>query len=108
MKPLLPTLKERKRYILFQVISGEEIEKEIISQTVHDACLRFLGELGMAKAGIQFLQDSWNKSEQKGIIRVSHKYVDHAKAALTLIKEISGHRATFSTTRVSGILAKVK
>ncbi len=108
MKSLLPTLKERKRYILFQVISTKEFEKDNISQAVHDACLRFLGELGMAKAGIQFLPESWNKKTQTGIIRVEHNYVDHVKASLATLQEIGGQRATFSCVKVSGAIDKVK
>lgn len=108
MKPLLPTLKERKRYILFKVISDTEIKKETISQVVHDACLRFLGEFGMANAGVQFLAETWNEENKTGIIRTGHKFVDHVKTSLALVTEIDKHKATFQTLKVSGIINKVK
>ena len=106
MKPLLPTLKERKRYILFQITSTEKIEKKIVGDQVRKACLRFLGELGVAKAGVQFLPETYKGG--KGIIRVGHKYVDEVKAALALVKEINGKKVSFNVTKVSGIIDRLK
>lgn len=108
MKPLLPALRERKRYISFRVLCEKELEKDIISKCVNQACLQFLGELGMAKAGIQFLPESWNTKSQTGIIRVGHKYVDEVKFSLDLLKEIDDERATVNCIKVSGSIGKVK
>ncbi len=108
MKPLLPTLKERKRYILFEVNPKIGVEKEEVKKQVTKACLQFLGELGMAKAGIQFLPETYKKSSGKGVIRVGHKHVDETKAALALIKEINGKKVSFNALKVSGLLDKVK
>jgi len=108
IKPLLPTLKERKRYILFKIYTDSEIEKEKVSRCVAKACLQFLGELNMAKSGIQFLPETLNKTEKTGIIRTNNKYLDQVKAALTLIKDIEGKKTSFSTIKVSGSLDKLK
>ncbi len=108
MKPLLPTLKERKRYILFEVNPKIEIEKEEVKKQVTKACLQFLGELGMAKTGVQFLPETYKKNKRRGIIRVGHKHVDEVKAALALITQIGGRKATFNTLKVSGVLNKLK
>lgn len=76
-----------------------------MSTAISEECLRFLGELGCAKAGIQIL-DVWNN--QKGIIRVDNKSVNELKSALILIKEIDGKNVIIKTKGVSGILKKAK
>jgi len=101
MKPLSPSLKERKRYILIRV-SGIE-RKEEVAELVAKASSQFLGEFEMAKAGIQFLPETWDKKTRTGIIRVGHKHVDQLRAALALMKE-----AKVETLRTSGSLKKLK
>ena len=107
MKTLLPALKERKRYISFTILYDDKLGKDVVSKYVNQACLQFLGELGMAKAGIQFLPESWNEKSKTGIIRVGHKYVDEVKSSLALLKDIKGKRATITCTKVSGNIGKV-
>jgi len=108
MKPLLPSLKERKRYILFEVYSKSRVEKENVRKQVTKACLQFLGELGMAKTGIQFLPETYNKKTGRGIIRVGHRYVDEVKSALALITHVGNQEVSFNTLKVSGVIDKVK
>ena len=108
MKPLLPVLKERKRYILFEVKSKNKIENADVKKQVMKACLQFLGELGMAKTGIQFLPETYNKETGRGIIRVGHRYVDEVKSALALITHVGNQEVSFNTLKVSGVIDKVK
>ena len=103
MKPILPTLKERKHYILFKVKSKLKRDKEEISDMVTKACLAFLGEFGISKAGVTFLKEMWNKKTQTGIIAVNTKYVNHVKVALSLIKD-----AKIETLKTSGVINKLK
>ena len=102
----MPTMKERKRYILFKVTSSSEVSKAEISEQVMKACLQFLGELGVANAGVQFLPETWKNN--KGIIRVGHKYVDHIKASLALVKKIGNKKVTITCLKVSGNIGKLK
>ncbi len=107
MKSFPTSKQERKRYILIK-IDGLEAEKENVKKLVIQAGLQFLGELGMARAGIQFLEDTWNEKDSTGIIRVSHKYVDEVKAALALVKEFEGKKITINSIKVSGEINKLK
>jgi len=108
MKVLRPTLKERKRYILFKVYSNKKIEKESVAEQCTTACLKFLGELGCSKAGVQFLAETWQANNQTGIIKTGHKFVDETKSALALIKNIDNQKATVSTILTSGSIEKLK
>lgn len=108
MKPILPTLKERKRYILFKIYCKKELDKEKVAEQVLKACLQFLGELGVADGGIHFLPETWNKKNQTGIIRCGHKWADKTRAALSLVKEIDGEKAKIECLRVSGVINKLR
>lgn len=108
IKPLLPTLKERKRYILFRLFTEERAENREVKELVTKAGLTFLGELGMAKSGFQFMPETWKQTEMTGIVKVGHKFVDEAKSALILIKQFKGKPASISCLKVSGVINKVK
>jgi len=109
LKPLLPTLKERKRYLAFEIVSDNKIgDFRTVSKEIMDKSFEFLGVLGVAKAGIQILPKFWNPGLQRGIIRVSHKHVDELKAALMFIKKIDNKEVILKSVGVSGILNKAK
>lgn len=106
LKPVLPSLREKKRYIAFEVISKEKISFNAASKSIWQAIQEFSGVLGAAKAGIWLLSDKFNKEKQKGILKVSHKYVDLAKSSLALIKSVDGHDVIVRSIGVSGVLNK--
>ncbi len=105
MANLLPTLREKKRYLVYEVISESAIRQQDAEASIKTAFHEFLGDLGMAKAGIMFLKD-WENN--RGIIKMSHREVDNVKAALTLVKEVSGNKAVVRSLGLSGILEKAR
>ena len=105
MKPILPTLKENPRYVQFKISSKQTLSAKDAQATIIAGCKRFLGELGVAKSGIQFM--SYNTKNQTGILRTNSKMLNETKVALALIKDIKGKRATVSAEKVSGILRKL-
>ena len=106
MKSIPSSAKERKRYILIKIESERRVEKEDVVKLVIQAGLQFLGELGMARAGIQMVPESWDG--QTAIVRTGHKFVDETKAALALVKEFEGKKITISSIKVSGAIDKLK
>ena len=109
LKPVLPSLREKKRYLVFEVISKEKISNfEHVANAVWDCSLQFLGQLGTAKAGIIPLANKWNSELQRGIIKVSNKHVDALKAALMFADKINNHEVIFRSLGVSGILNKAE
>ncbi len=67
-----------------------------------------IGQLGIAKAGIQVIKDCFKPKLQKGIIKVGHKSVDELKMALSLIETINNKKVIVKSIGVSGILKKAK
>ena len=108
IKAVLPSLKEKKRYLVFEIISKDKIIPNKIQEAIFKGCQQYLGELGMAKAGLLMLNDKYNKEKQKGIIKVNNKMLNNLKAALCFVKEIDNQKVIVKSVGVSGILKKAE
>ena len=108
LKTLLPTLKEKKRYLVFEIVSKTPIKDyKDVSEQIMVKSQEFLGVLGMAKAGMQILP-KYNTSMQRGMVKVNHKHVDELKAALTFIDKLNNKEVIIKSVGVSGILKKAE
>ncbi len=107
MAAIPSSARERKRYILVK-IDSPEAEKTLVGRLVIQAGMQFLGELGMARAGLQVVEDTWNAERNTVIVRVGHKYVDDVKSALALVKEFEGKKVQIHSLKVSGEISKLK
>ena len=108
MKAIPATAKERKRFILVKIDAKEKVEKGDVKRLVIQAGMQFLGELGMARAGLQVVEDTYDADKQTIIVRVGHKFVDDTKAAFALVKEFEGKRVQIHSLKVSGEINKLK
>jgi len=112
LKPLPPTLRERNRYLAFELIpdlnSGrdENLSRDEMIKAIQRSCLNFLGEVGTSKTGL-WLMD-WDTKRKKGILKVSHKSVDEVRASLALIKDIKKKPCIFHILGVSGTVKKAR
>lgn len=109
LKPLIPSLREKKRYLVFEIVSKTPVKSfELVSEAVQNSVLSFIGTKGTAKTGLMIIKDRFNMPKQTGIIKINNKYVDDLKAALALIKEIGGQAVIVRSRGVSGILRKTE
>jgi ribonuclease P/MRP protein subunit POP5 len=109
IKPLLPSLREKKRYLAFEILSENKItDINSVSDAILGNSQEFLGQLGMSKAGLMMLKDKFNPNMQKGIVRVNHKNVDNLRAALTMINKIDNEDAIVRSLGISGVLNKTE
>ena len=109
IKPLLPSLREKKRYLAYEVMSNHRFNDAVhVSKAILDASNEFLGALGMAKGGMIPLNDQWNEEMQKGIMRVNNKHVDDLKASLIFVKNMEGKEVIVKSVGASGILKKLQ
>ena len=109
IKPLLPSLREKKRYLVYEVISKNSFNDALhVNKAILEAAKEFLGNVGMARAGIITMSDQWNADMQRGIIRVNNRHVDDLKASLVFARGIDGKEAIVRSIGASGILKKAK
>jgi RNase P/RNase MRP subunit POP5 len=93
MKPLKPSHKEKKRYIL---IKGKDANKK----TIEEVILEFIGVLGFAESSPKFIKDS-NK-EVRIILSVNRNSVDKIRASFLMSKK------DLEIVRVSGTIKKLR
>ena len=105
-RTLPPTLRDKHRYIAFQVIGERPFKKDEIKKALWGASLRTLGELGTARVKPWFIK--FDEKTQTGIVRCDRKYVEELRFALTMITEINGSRAIIRTLGVSGTIRRLK
>ena len=109
IKPLLPSLREKKRYLAYEVISESRFyDAFAVNKAILEAAKDFLGISVMSRAGILPINDKWNAALQRGIMRVNNKHVDDLKASLIFVKNIEGKDAIVRSVGASGILRKAQ
>lgn len=103
-KPLLPTLRERKRYLAFEVLSASPVSGAIAQEAIMTEVHTFLGDLDLANAGVWFIDDKWNPKNQRGILRVTDTHLDKLRAVLTLINKMRGQDVIVRSLGASGMI----
>lgn len=104
LKPILPSLKEKKRYLSFEILSESNIPVNEAEKSISESCLSFLGTLEAGKASLMFLNDKY--SDNSGVIKTNHRYTDKVRTALALINKIDNKDVIVRTRVVSGTLKK--
>ena len=102
LKPLLPTLREKKRYLAFEVLASKECSWQEIKTAVSEAIAAHIGRTGLADAGLLFVKHNKNKA----VLRTSNTTLRSVKAALLFIKEINSQRVIVRSIIASGMLNK--
>ncbi len=109
LKPVLSSLKEKKRYLIFEIISKSKIKQALkLPEEFLKSVKSFVGDLGAGAMGYRFLSENYVLSSQRGMIRVNHNYVNELKASLALIKELEHQPVIVRSVGVSGVIKKAK
>ena len=88
MKPLIPSHKENKRYLL---VKGQNSN---LKENIEKAILEFSGALGMRKCGLSFIKIE----KDSAILSINRESVDLVRASLAVFHE------KMEVLRVSGTL----
>lgn len=104
LKILLPTLREKDRYISFKVISEEPITYSDLEDAIWNQLLDYYGEYGISKTSLWLMKNLWNEKDQIGVIRCNNKSVSQVTAGLGLISRLGDNRIIFKILKVSGTI----
>lgn len=103
---LKPSQREKKRYVVFEIVSDAQFAFRDVKDTIQQASLRYLGEFGTQKAHPIVMESMYGGN--KGIVRVSRDALNDIKSTLTMIKRIQGKDVSVKAIGVSGILKKAR
>ncbi len=104
---ILPSLRERRRYIKFKVFSEEKISYSDLEQAIRNTCLEFFGEFGISNFSLNLIRNLWNEKEQIGVLKCNHLSVPHIILSLSLIQRLGDARIRIKVLKVSGTIASL-
>ncbi|MAG16419.1 ribonuclease P [Candidatus Woesearchaeota archaeon] len=100
MANLLPSLREKKRYLVFEVIGNASCSDAVSS--VKNSFSGLFGSLEAANADVSNIKSSGNKC----MVRIGRKYVDKVKASMAIVKRINNSTIILRSIGVSGSLKR--
>lgn len=104
---LLPSLRQKKRYVAFEILSDHHFSLEEIKTEVQTALHQFLGFLGNTQASPMIITQRFNEQKQRFVIKVNNTFVDELKMALVLCTHIKNNPVIIRSLVTSGTLKKV-
>jgi len=104
LKILSPTLREKDRYIKFQIFSEERIVYSDVEAALWNIFLDFYGERGVAKLSLWLIRNLYDGENQIGVIKCNNKSVPEVIAGLGLISRLGESRIVFKILNVSGTI----
>ena len=102
IKALQPSLREKKRYVAFEIMSASPARFGDAQRAILQSLHSLFGVAGASKFGVQFI-DVWKN--QRGVIRIGHRFVDHLKAGFCFAR-IQGKEVICRSLGVSGMVQK--
>jgi RNase P/RNase MRP subunit POP5 len=108
LKPLQPTLRQKKRFIRAVVTSKNKIDFKTISENLIEEIISYMGTVEMGKAGVWVLRDKFDFDKQEIIIKCSTKSYDKLIGILSLVLFLGNNNpCKIDVKRVSGTLKGV-
>lgn len=102
MKRLLPSLRAKKRYLAFELISEVPVVRSDLVKEVMFSASSLLGDVTASECDIKVL----GFEESKGIIQCSHTKVKETRASLATLTRVNGKRATVHILGTSGTIKR--
>lgn len=106
LKVLIPTLRERKRYLLIKIYCDENLEYEEIEREFWNNILKTFGKLSFL-LGFRILRDTFDRNNKTLILRCNHISKHFVYFAIGNIKEINGKNCIIKLLKVSGVVNKL-
>lgn len=102
LKPLKPALREKKRYLVYEIQTKEDVDMFKAQHEIIKEIHTLLGIFDAAKAGI--LPVKFDKETKRGILRLNNTAVEHVRSCFVIISKIQNIPIQIVTRGVSGIL----
>ena len=110
MEPkLLPSsMRESKRYIIFEVITENPINYNELINSIWNSIMSFLGELQSSYADIWLIQNLYDSKTQKGIIKCKTNFVEELRICLSSIQYVGETKSIIKILGVTGTIKSAK
>lgn len=106
MKTPKPTMRERNRYVAFELKCGRRCTRDETAKAVWSTLMRLMGESGTASLSLWVMD--WNEERQNGILKACHTCIRDLKAGLAMLESVNGSKAAVRVLGVGGTLRKMR
>ena len=110
---LPPSLRERRRYLLFEVLCEREIDRRELLKEIWDSLYSLYGDVGASESKVWLIEyhnhnhkrEAANSSSGGvGILRCAHNKVEEVRASLACIHSINDARIGIRVIKISGTI----
>jgi len=106
MRSIPPSLRERRRYLLFEMIGEREIDKRDLMKELWDSIHSLYGDVGASEFKLQLNRYHTREGTHRvvGILRCAHDKVEEVRASLACIHSITDARVGIRVIKTSGTI----
>ena len=105
MKALPKSLREKKRYVSFEIISENSVSFEEFKKAYTLTIKELVGMLGLAKTSLMVVKDQYKYPT--GIIKTNTKSLKIIQAAFAYMKELNKQPIQVRSIKTSGLIHKL-
>ncbi len=102
------SLREKKRYIAFEIRSESQVEFGDLINALWSSILDLFGEINTGRISFWLVKDLWDKEKQKGLIKCNHNHVSEVRLALGLVERIGENKVSIRSLGVSGTMKSAR
>lgn len=95
---LLPSLREKKRYLAFEIISEGAVSRRDFIDELDRSASSLLGDVGSSECGLKML----TFDRGGGIIKCERTKTEHTRAVLATVNRVGGVRVAVHVIGSSG------
>lgn len=107
LKTLIPTLRQKKRFIRFQIKAEKKLTFEEFEKGFQKLLIEYLGILNFGKAGVWILKDKFDFEKQEFILRINNKFEKEICGITSLLEEINQIKINLISIKISGTIKGV-
>lgn len=104
MKTLPSSMREKKRYLLFEILCEGEIDRQQFIREMWRSASSLYGDAEVSRLDLWLTSFNGNK----GIIRCAHDKTEEVRALLAAISSINGNQAGIRVLKTSGTINTLK
>jgi ribonuclease P/MRP protein subunit POP5 len=106
MRYVPPSLRERRRYLLFEMVCEREIDKRDFLKELGDSIHSLYGDVGASKIKLRLIKYHTREDTHAvvGILRCAHDKVEEVRASLACIHSITDARVGIRVIKTSGTI----
>ena len=108
LKTLMPTLREKDRYVKFKIISENPIYYSDLEEAIWNTFLEFFGEANTSKLSLWLIKNLFDQKDQTSVVKCNSKSVEEVVAGLGLISRLGDSRIIIKILKVSGTIRGLK